>query len=445
MVGSRNEPEQLLELLQAAAGELKTAQSNLEIEKGKRKELQAHVERLDALLATAKAEKLELQSRLRSVPVENTMNELRAHPVVTVPAGIHSVIEEKTGIAMVDQAVLEMRNRGLEEEVERAKTAEQQLREKLVDVEAEYAEAMSALSKLRNGLSTGEESVRVVKLVQQLNAVSKELTTTKEELAMAKAAAAMPSPLVPASSPSSPGVPESDAAKRVTQLEGELALVRSRRDDLNVELARVENDRKLARTRVAELEVEAHKAKDHFGALQQTALAAEVAKREALAQTHAQALAAEAAKRDAAAKAHAQALAAETTKRTEAEAEKLKERDRHQATAQKLIDGRTKIRELEGTVAQLTAKVAEVEAKLAAAAEVAKKALTEKENAWVATRATLEAKLGQTQTQLDTATSEWRHVERSHEQLHREMLTLLDQRDEARRELTALKARLGIA
>jgi len=414
MVGSRNEPEQLLELLQAAAGELKTTQAALEAERSRCRHLQAHIERLEAQLAKAAA-------------AEITAGERRVQPVVTVPAGMHSVVEEKTGLASVDEAMLTMRNRALEEEVERAKAAEQQLREKLVDVEAEYSEAMLALAKLRNGMTTGEESVRVVKLVQQLNAVSKELATAREALAAkegAPGAASAPTPVPASSSPSSSGFV--DPAKRVTQLEGELALLRSRRDDLNVELARVENDRKLARTRVAELEVEAHKVKEIFGAQQQAAVAAEVAKREV------------------AGVAAAQALAAEAAKRGEAEGAHVKEREKHQATAQKLIEGRTRIRELEGSVAGLTARLSEVEGHLARAGEQAKQALAEKETAWNATRTALESTVNATQAQLDNATSEWRHVDRQYEQLHREMLTLLDQRDEARRELEVLKTRLGL-
>ena len=426
MVGSRNEPEQLLELLQAAAGELKTTQADLEAERARSRHLQAQIERLETQLASAKN-------------AAAMSSEHRTSPVVTVPAGIHSVVDEKTGVASVDEAMLTMRNRALEDEVERAKAAEQQLREKLVDVEAEYSEAMQALSKLRNGMTTGEESVRVVKLVQQLNAVSKELNTAKEALA-AKEGGAAPVAVAPAastaSSPSSSGAPPSsgsgvidpgaDASKRVTQLEGELALLRSRRDDLNVELARVENDRKLARTRVAELELEAHKAKEIFGAQTQAAVAAEVAKREA------------------AAGAQEQALAAEAAKRTEAEAAYAKEREKHQATAQKLIEGRTRIRELEGSVAGLTARLSEVEGQLARAGEVARKTLAEKETAWNATRKSLESTATATQAQLEASTTERHHVERQYEQLHREMLILLDQRDEARRELGLLKTRLGI-
>ena len=44
---------------------------------------------------------------------------------------------------------------------------------------------------------------------------------------------------------------------------------------------------------------------------------------------------------------------------------------------------------------------------------------------------------------LERGTTEWRHVERQYEQLHKEMLLVLDQRDEARKELAQLRDPLG--
>jgi chromosome segregation ATPase len=43
------------------------------------------------------------------------------------------------------------------------------------------------------------------------------------------------------------------------------------------------------------------------------------------------------------------------------------------------------------------------------------------------------------QQQLGHAVAEWRHCDAQYSQLHKEMLQLLDQRDEARRDLEALK------
>lgn len=436
MVGSRNEPEQLLELLQAAAGELKTAQSALEAERAKNRQLLAQVDRLETQLKASPA----------------LVTEQRAGLVITVPSGMRASGDEKTGVVSLDGDLAETRLRGLEEELERAKNAEQAVRGKLADVEADYAEAMASLSKLRNGVSTAEESSRVVKLAQQLNAMSKELSAARAELAsrettgtltVAPDVLAPPSPQPPAA-PSPNAEAAAESAKRLSQLEGELALLRARRDDLNVELARVENDRKMARTRIAELEVEASKAREHFEAEQKKAVAAEVSKREAMQQAHGHVLVAESAKREALVQAHGQEMSAETAKRTEAESARDKEREKHQATAQKLVDARTRMRELEAAVAQLTARIGELEAQLGRVGEVAEQALAANKEAWASAQTGLEARATAAEQRLDEATNELRHVERTYEQLHKEMLTLLDQRDEARRELNLVKTRLGI-
>lgn len=428
MVGSRNEPEQLLALLQAAAGELKTAQSDLEAERTKNRQLLAQVE------------KLEGQLKASAGPV----TDLRSGLVITVPAGSRAAVEEKTGVVVVEGELAETRIRGLEEELERAKNAEQAVREKLADVEADYAEAMTSLTKLRNGVSTAEESARVVKLAQQLNVMSKELAAARAELSSKETTGTLTLP-TDLNAPAANAEAAAETAKRITQLEGESALLRARRDDLNVELARVDNDRKLARTRIAELEIEAAKAREQVDADLKAAVAAEVAKRDSLVQTHVQALAAEAAKREALVQSHGQAVAGEVSKRAEAESARDKEREKHQATAQKLIEAKTRIRELEGSAAQLTMRITELELQVSKAAENARQALAAKEATWAQSKASLETRAAQSEQKLENATAELRHVERTYEQLHREMLTLLDQRDEARRELTVIKTRLGIS
>ena len=78
MVGSRNEPEQVLELLKAAAGELKTTQSELEAERSKNKQLVAQIERLE--------------SQLRATP--QAMTDVRAGLVITVPSNVRAAVEE---------------------------------------------------------------------------------------------------------------------------------------------------------------------------------------------------------------------------------------------------------------------------------------------------------------------------------------------------------------
>lgn len=357
MVGSRHEPEQLLELLEAAASKLKAAQSELRVERAKRQQLQEKVDRL--------------QSSQTRVGEPASAKQLLDRLVVVAPGAMHPVIENTTGIPPVDDAVLRLRNRTLTEELALAKTTEGTLRERLAQVEAQHAEALKSLAALRAGASSTAESARVLKLVRQLNSTSKELSAAREALANQQASPPMPAPSTEVSDPA--------LEQRVQQLEGELAMLRSRRDDLNVELARVENDRKLARGRVAELELEAARHREAF----------ELEKRAALAD--------------------------EAAKRVKAEASLEKERQGHQTMALKMLDARQKIRDLENAAMQLTNRA----------------------NG-------LEAQLTQTSGQLEAATVEWKHVEREYERLHREMLAMLDQRDEARRELKALKSRLGI-
>ncbi|MDX2013179.1 MAG: hypothetical protein SFW67_23490 [Myxococcaceae bacterium] len=61
--------------------------------------------------------------------------------------------------------------------------------------------------------------------------------------------------------------------------------------------------------------------------------------------------------------------------------------------------------------------------------------------AHLAATASLQATVAQLEKDLSHATEEWHHTNRQYEQLHREMLQLLDQRDEARRQLEALQGR----
>lgn len=62
----------------------------------------------------------------------------------------------------------------------------------------------------------------------------------------------------------------------------------------------------------------------------------------------------------------------------------------------------------------------------------------------MATSADLGAQNTELTRQVEVTTSELRHVEKQYEQLHKEMLQVLDQRDEARREIEAFKQRFGV-
>ena len=53
----------------------------------------------------------------------------------------------------------------------------------------------------------------------------------------------------------------------------------------------------------------------------------------------------------------------------------------------------------------------------------------------------LSTKAAQLEQQLAEALNEWRHTDKAYQQLHGEMMQVLDQRDEARRELATIKQR----
>ncbi len=415
MAASR-EPEQLLALLQAAASELKATQAelnaargDLEAERTKTKHLQSQVERLDGLLQAAKAghEPIDVTRPVPAVASEQTSVSDWRRMATTVPAGTSNVVfsAERTSVGPVDEGLWQARHRGLEEDLARAKA-------KVEALTAELAQTVESLNKFRNGTVTGEESLQVVELSTQVEDLKKALETARADAAANDAKRA-------AEAEAASG----ELGKRVHQLEGELALLRQRRDDLNVELARVENDRKQARTRIAELEVEAGKARQTFDAELQQALAAERSHREKLVQTQ------------------AQLFNAEEAKRVEAESSRDKERDKHQATAQKLLETRSKLRDFETQVANMQTRITELDAKLLKAHEAARAELSLREVQWKAATAQLESKANDAQRKLDDASAELRHVERQYEQLHREMLTLLDQRDEARKELELLRGK----
>jgi chromosome segregation ATPase len=212
-----------------------------------------------------------------------------------------------------------------------------------------------------------------------------------------------------------------ELSARVSQLENDLAGLRTRRDELNVELARVENDRKKLTARVTELE----------GSVQ--AVRGDEAKaRAALEATH------------------QQALAALEGKRAEADGLFQKEKDKLHHTAQRLLEARQKTREVETQLADVQAQLAAAQAKHAQAGVDARakrdalanehsQALARERASHEATTASLQVTLAQLEKDLAHATAEWHHTNRQYEQLHREMLVLLDQRDEARRQLESLR------
>ncbi len=105
-----------------------------------------------------------------------------------------------------------------------------------------------------------------------------------------------------------------------------------------------------------------------------------------------------------------------------AQAALAKEKETHSDTAKKLLESRAKVKELETA---LTTAQSDLDAKT--------KALTG-----------LTAAMEPLQQQLEHATGEWRHADAEYAKLHAEMMVLLDQRDEARRNLDAIKTRFGL-
>lgn len=115
------------------------------------------------------------------------------------------------------------------------------------------------------------------------------------------------------------------------------------------------------------------------------------------------------------------------------ESQLAQERDKHQATAQKLLETRSKVRELESAVAAEQEKVKTLEATIKQLSETHERELREKTH-------TLAQNLERAQGELAKVTDSWQQVERQYEALHREMLMTLEQRDDARRLLDSERA-----
>ena len=122
-------------------------------------------------------------------------------------------------------------------------------------------------------------------------------------------------------------------------------------------------------------------------------------------------------------------------KLVQAEQQLGQERDKHQATAQKLLETRARVRELESTVAAEQERVKGLEAAAKQLADQHEKGLREAAEAHQKATADLQTNLVYAQQELASVTERWREVERQYEALHREMLLTLEQRDEARRML----------
>ncbi len=396
--------------------------------------LEKRMKALDQSLAEAEAEVKQHKQRVSSLEAElEAMKEVARPKTAQVPA-LDPGLQKEADESRARAEVAEERVTALETELNEARQAAVRVQ----DLEAELDDAKKALSAAEQQLSTEQAAARDV--LAKFAAVDAELASVREtankaaelegQLASSKARVweleqlktegdtKLTQQLAVAESAQAR---VSELTNRVAQLENDLAGIRTRRDELNVELARAENDRKKLTVRVADLESAIHTVKD------------EEAKARATLEAQ-----------------HQQAVAAVEAKRAEADGLFQKEKEKHQHTAQRLIEARQKTREVETQLAdaqaQLTAaatKFAEAEnaarVKLAALeAEHANAVALERES-HVATTATLQAHVAQVEKDLAHATEEWQHTNRQYEQLHREMIVLLDQRDEARRQLEALR------
>lgn len=472
----------LLELLQRAADELKNSQRETLTARSEAKALQEKLQATEQDLADERRHRERLNQQL--MDVGNTTlppgSLSRAELSKTVPfakSPLAKPREDKTSVGADDANLLGERMKGLQDEIagleterrelkERAKGMQEALlqhqeqlqvsevertrmqdriaklegelasprespeavrragelehdlsntRQQLIVEQARGADLMTRLAawearsqELEQSLATSreagsEEHAQLEQLAGQLSQVETELTTEK---ARTQALDEQLRSLEQGSSDEQKRLFE--ATSRIAQLEIDLAGLKSRRDELNLEIGKVENERNSARARATELE--------HAADEVRAQLTAE----------------------------HQKVIDAEHHKRTELEQQLSREKDKHQITAQKLLEARGKSRDLEEQVQQGTATISQLrgtierrqaeQQQLLAAAEAEQKTVI----------TTLQAHIGELTQQLETATTEWRHVDKQYESLHREMLTMLDQRDEARRELEAIKARLGL-
>lgn len=439
----------LLDLLQRAAEELKASQRDTASARAETKSLYEKLATAEAALTEEKRQRKQLSEHLMDddaggvtlppgamrADFTNKTAPLLRSPLVDSTAGGAAVRprDEKTSVGG-DEDLLGARVQGLQDEVqqlesgrkqlqERVKALEEQLanpdaakrqgemehelsntRQQLIVEQARGADLLTRLQawearsqELEQSLASSrtdgaEEHAQLEGLAGQLSQVETELTT---ERARTQAMEEQLKSLEQGSSDEQKRL--FAATSRIAQLEVEAAGLRSRRDELNVEIGKVENDRNTARARATELEHAAQQVRDQ--------LTVE----------------------------HATDTEGERAKRSELEQQLAKEKEKLQITAQRLLEARGKGKELEERLQQSAAQNAELVSRLEAMAKEHTDALHATQLA--ATELT---------SKLETATTEWRHTDRQYEQLHKEMLVILDQRDEARRELDAVKQRFGL-
>lgn len=132
---------------------------------------------------------------------------------------------------------------------------------------------------------------------------------------------------------------------------------------------------------------------------------------------------------------HDRAIEDERRRSAELEQHFVKENEKQQLMAQKILELRSKQKESEEQLQASGAMNIELRAALVTQTASHARALEDAKSA----QAQQEARISELISQLETATNEWHHTGKLYELLHREMLSVLDQRDDARRELEALK------
>lgn len=370
--------------------------------------LEKRVKALDQSLAEAEDEARKAKQRVVALEAEvEALKELARPRTAQTPAFEPSqVVDElKVRLATLESELTEARaaQAATEEQVQREQASARDVLSKFAAIEAELAavrETAHRAGELEGQLAS--EKTRAWELEQQRTEAQERTRILEAEKETREARL-------------------HEVTTKLAHFESDLAGLRSRRDELNVEVARADSERKRLAARVTELEAAAQSIRDD-----EAKVRAELERQ------------------------HHEALGLAETRRAEADGNFQKEKEKHQHTAQRLLEARQKLRELETQVAEVQTQLnvaqtrhQELERNAQAqrdalVAEHSQALLRERESHQQATQA-LQAHLAQVEKDLAHAITEWHHTNRQYEQLHREMLVLLDQRDEARRQLEALR------
>ncbi|MFT3711501.1 MAG: hypothetical protein QM817_28025 [Archangium sp.] len=470
----------LLELLQRAADELKQAQKEAAAARAETNAARAETVTAKAEATAARADVKELEEKLKATELalrDERRERERLEDVgnMTLPPGRVAAInkpefttktvsmaksplattiliqeqskarEDKTNVNAGDENLLGDRMKGLQDEIRSLEQEKRELKDRVKSLESELAnpEAARAKGELEHELSNTRqqlivEQARGADLMtrlqawearsqelehslantrtaadqehQQLDQLAGQLSQVETELTTERArTGALEDQLRTLEQGSSDEQKKVlDATSRVAQLEIELAGLKQRRDELNIEIGKVESDRKAQRARVQELETEM--------------------------QTIAAKLTGE----------HEKVLAAELQKKSELEQAIAKEKEKHQITAQKLLEARGKQRDADDAAQLNSSALQQLNSALEAEKAAHAKSLADLQLAHEQGVQSLQAHVLELTNKLENATAEWRHTDRQYEALHKELLVVLDQRDQARLELDSIKARLGL-